>query len=116
MIFEYNQHYKTPVIHNDIEYWYDPRTVIPGTDDTPEQTYAEYYGITEDEVEEIILKAKWNQIREMRNLELAKSDWTQVGDVPDNIKLPWQSYRSKLRDLPANIDSPDAIVWPSSPE
>ena len=115
MIFEYNQHYKTPVIHNGIEFWYDPRIIIPPTEDTPAQSYAEYYGITEDDVEEIILKAKWNQIREMRNLELAKSDWTQVGDVPDSIKLPWQSYRSELRDLPANLDSPDAIVWPNRP-
>ena len=33
MTFEYNQHYKTPVTHKGIEFWYDPRIIIPATDD-----------------------------------------------------------------------------------
>jgi hypothetical protein len=116
MTFEYNQHYKTPVVHKGIEFWNDPRIIIPATEDMPAQSYADYYEMTEADVEEIILKASWQQIRDIRNLELAKSDWTQVSDVPDAIKLPWQVYRAQLRDLPESASTPAEVEWPTKPE
>lgn len=116
MKFEYSQYYKKPVIHNGVEFWYDPRIVIPATDTMPEQTYAEFYKLTDDDVKEIILKASWQQVRDLRNLELAKSDWTQVEDVPEIIKQPWKTYRQLLRDLPATANSLEDLEWPDKPE
>ena len=45
-------------------------------------------------------------LREIRNEELLKSDWTQLSDVfHDNAELKnnWKQYRNFLRDLPQNI-------------
>ncbi len=63
-------------------------------------------------------------LRDLRDLMLAKSDWTQLSDSPLSVedKTLWASYRQALRDLPQNTDlenlSQDLneVVWPSEPE
>jgi len=44
------------------------------------------------------------------------SDWTQLPDIPAEIKIPYQKYRQELRDLPANTADPREIIWPEHPE
>ena len=54
------------------------------------------------------------QIREIRNMFLLNSDWTQLPDSPlsDEKKQLWKQYRQALRDMPAASDT----IWPERPE
>jgi hypothetical protein len=54
------------------------------------------------------------RIRNWRNSELLKSDWTQVADAPVN-QAAWATYRQALRDLPASKKEPKAIELPVAP-
>lgn len=61
------------------------------------------------------------ELRSKRNMLLAKTDWTQVADVPisEQQKILWREYRQALRDLPdtyANITSLEEVVWPTPPQ
>ena len=56
----------------------------------------------------------WDGVRSERDLLLAASDWTQVADAPVDQQA-WAVYRQKLRDIPQDFASPDAVVWPEAP-
>lgn len=53
-------------------------------------------------------------VREQRNINLTKSDWTQVADAPVN-KQAWATYRQSLRDIPSQPGFPWEVVWPVKP-
>jgi len=55
-------------------------------------------------------------IRNKRNSLLSRTDWTQMGDIPDNIKIPYAKYRQKLRDIPQQDTFPHKINWPEEPK
>ncbi len=55
-------------------------------------------------------------IREWRNRELSKSDWTQLADVTLSNKNEWVTYRQELRDMMAQSDDPKKIVFPEPPK
>jgi hypothetical protein len=57
---------------------------------------------------------KWEQIRFWRDLELKKTDWTQLPDAPVN-KVAWATYRQALRDLPEQGGKADEVELPSKP-
>lgn len=57
---------------------------------------------------------KWEQIKLWRNLELNRSDWTQLPDAPVD-KVAWATYRQALRDLPAQGGIADEAVFPNAP-
>jgi len=57
---------------------------------------------------------KWEQIRLWRNAELSRTDWTQIADSTAD-KAAWATYRQALRDLPAQDESADEIVFPELP-
>jgi hypothetical protein len=57
---------------------------------------------------------KWEQIRNWRNYELARTDWTQVDDAPVD-KAAWAIYRQALRDLPAQGGTADNAEFPTQP-
>lgn len=46
-------------------------------------------------------------LRERRDQELSKTDWTQLKDSPLGTRevSGWAAYRQKLRDLPADLTS-----------
>lgn len=69
--------------------------------------------LTADEQAERLEKA-WKAIRSERNVLLAASDWTVLGDSPTPTAA-WKTYRQQLRDLPANTDDPFNPVWPTPP-
>lgn len=52
--------------------------------------------------------------RDLRNAYLAESDWTQIGDATVS-KSDWASYRTLLRNVPAQSDFPNTITWPTKP-
>jgi hypothetical protein len=57
---------------------------------------------------------KWEQIKNWRNYELARTDWTQVADAPVD-KAAWATYRQALRDLPAQGGNAEDAVIPTQP-
>jgi hypothetical protein len=60
--------------------------------------------------------AAFAALRARRDALLAACDWTQLGDVPDNItKTAWAAYRQALRDLPDNTTDPADPAWPTVP-
>ena len=62
-------------------------------------------------------------IRERRNVLLQESDWVVTKAVEQNavdglgIQVPmvWVNYRQDLRDLPAQSDFPNNVLWPQKP-
>ena len=56
----------------------------------------------------------WEQMRKHRNKLLIACDWTQGADVPSNIKDPWATYRTALRDITTASTTAD-VVWPTPP-
>lgn len=62
-----------------------------------------------DEVEEIVLIARW---KIWRSRQLLDSDWTQLPDSPAD-KEAWATYRQSLRDL--DFTNPRQIELPAQP-
>lgn len=60
------------------------------------------------------IEIKWEEIRQIRNELLLECDWTQLADIPTEIKTSWQSYRQELRDVTTQ-SNPFNIVWPVKP-
>lgn len=56
------------------------------------------------------------QIRLQRSLLLAKTDWTQLSDVPQITRDRWAPYRQALRDVPQQPGFPLEVQWPTQPE
>lgn len=64
-------------------------------------------------------------LRERRNEKLQETDWSQSPDVPDSLKIKYQTYRQQLRDFPSTAINPrvdwegllieDSITWPTKP-
>lgn len=60
-------------------------------------------------------------IRRERDGRLGRSDWTQLGDntLTDQQKADARNYRTKLRDLTADLNNPAntaAVDWPTPPD
>jgi hypothetical protein len=58
-------------------------------------------------------------LRIKRDELLAKSDYTQMPDLPLSNKDLWDTYRQALRDLPetySGITSLDEVEWPQPPQ
>lgn len=60
----------------------------------------------------------WEGLRNTRNLMLQESDWTQLADngLSDSDRSAWQTYRTELRNLPANTTDPSEPDWPEKPQ
>jgi len=52
---------------------------------------------------------KMEQVRIWRDLQLTRTDYTQVADAPVDASA-WAVYRQALRDLPATIDIANPIL------
>tara|TARA_B100000959_G_C14624625_1_gene477642 strand:- start:178 stop:468 length:291 start_codon:yes stop_codon:yes gene_type:complete len=56
------------------------------------------------------------QLRQQRNQLLSESDFYALSDVTMSVEM--QTYRQKLRDLPAGlttVEDVEAAVWPTKP-
>jgi hypothetical protein len=65
----------------------------------------------DDEVSNELYLAR---LRHWRDTELARTDWTQLGDSTAD-KSAWATYRQALRDLPASNVDPRKIELPTAP-
>ena len=65
----------------------------------------------------ITTEEHWESLRNIRNGELLRSDWTQFTDSPlsSSKKTEWATYRQALRDLPANTSDPSDPTFPTRP-
>ena len=116
MNFIYNTNYNTPIVYNGVPIVSDPSTVIYAPDDVNHgKTFYEVFEFTESDAAAFVLEAKWNQVREYRDLQLKETDWVSGEDVPQAIKDVWFPYRQTLRDI-TSIENPDDVVWPTKPQ
>ncbi len=67
---------------------------------------------------ELFTQKQWNEIRNIRNRLLVETDWTQVSDSPlsESKRAEFNDYRTQLRNLPNQSESPDQVVWQVKPE
>lgn len=67
--------------------------------------------ITTDGGEPVEFDVDWNQVRSLRDSQLAASDWRGLTDVV--MSDAWKDYRQFLRDLPGDNDSANdaADAW-----
>ena len=119
--FEYNATWEYhPIVIDGETYSYDPGLIVPITDETHAdygKTVQEIVGsdkITDAMITEHRELDTWEQIRQHRNKLLIECDWTQGADVPSNIKDPWATYRTALRDITTATTTAD-VVWPTKP-
>jgi hypothetical protein len=89
------------------------------SEETPmliEGVYYQNWVITDasQELINVRLEEKWVEVRDIRNQLLLECDWTQLSDIPTEIKSVWTEYRQNLRDISNQID-PFNIVWPIKP-
>jgi len=52
-------------------------------------------------------------VREDRDAKLAETDWMASSDL--TLSSEWVSYRSSLRDVPAQEGFPTNVTWPVEP-
>ncbi|WP_404991315.1 tail fiber assembly protein [Cupriavidus pauculus] len=57
-----------------------------------------------------------NIVRAERDALIRATDWTQLGDVPEETRLRYVAYRQALRDVPQQPGFPHAISWPVPPD
>lgn len=55
-------------------------------------------------------------IRSQRNHLLRESDWSQLEDIPCDIKKPYKKYRQELRDVTSQEGFPENVTWPIPPK
>lgn len=55
------------------------------------------------------------RVRRRRDMLIARSDWTQLPDVPIGVREQWREYRRALRDVPQQPGFPLNVVWPEAP-
>ena len=53
-------------------------------------------------------------VRTTRTQKLADSDWTQIADSTAD-KAAWATYRTALRNVPAQAGFPWTVTWPDAP-
>ena len=108
-----------PILIDGVEYSYDPSFEVPVAPDHEDygKTVQQIVGsdvITDAMITEHRELDTWDQMREYRNKLLIECDWTQGADVPSNIKDPWATYRTALRDITTAATTAD-VLWPTKP-
>ena len=91
-------------LQGDVLTWTDPELSEP----TAEEIQTKY--------DELIAAQPLNEVRMVRNMKLAETDWTQNRDVTLSNDAAWQTYRQALRDITDTYTSLDDVVWPTKPE
>jgi hypothetical protein len=92
------------------------KNIIEGTPVLMDGIYYQNWVQTEASESEINyrLENQWEDVRQIRNELLKECDWTQLNDIPAEIKNTWNNYRQDLRDI-TNQSNPFNIIWPTKP-
>jgi hypothetical protein len=115
-MFNYNPVYDFTYDFNGGIYTFDPNLNVPVPPDHEDygKTLKQVIGMSDSQADEVVLNAKWKQIRELRDSLLKESDWTSGEDIPQPMKDKWFPYRQALRDITSE-ENPDNVVWPEKP-
>jgi len=81
-----------------------------------EMLNTKYLHLVEEVTQEEIDTAAADDAKCKRRVRLKDSDWTQLPDVPSDIKEAWKAYRQLLRDITIQDGYPHNIIWPEPPE
>tara|TARA_B000000532_G_scaffold85958_1_gene68954 strand:- start:27 stop:464 length:438 start_codon:yes stop_codon:yes gene_type:complete len=67
---------------------------------------------TTTEEQTALKNAEWENVRNLRNTKLKRTDWRASSDL--TLSDEWKTYRQALRDVPTQSD-PYNITWPTEP-
>lgn len=94
--------------------------VVTGADENNDAIYSNNpkdFGVTWSQIQTEIARQEselpLQQLREVRNIKLAETDWWVVSDrtaTPEQL-----SYRQALRDITETYTSLNDVVWPVKP-
>jgi len=90
-------------LQGDVLTWTDPKLTEP----TTEEIQAKY--------DELVAAQPLNELRMVRSMKLAETDWTQNRDVTLSNDADWKTYRQALRDITDSATSLDDVTWPEKP-
>ena len=90
-------------LQGDVLTWTDPKLTEP----TADEINAKY--------DELVAAQPLNELRMVRNIKLAETDWTQSRDITLSNDDAWRTYRQALRDITDSASSLDDVTWPEKP-
>ena len=90
-------------LQGDVLTWTDPKLTEP----TTEEIQKKY--------DELLAAQPLNEVRAVRNMKLAETDWTQNRDVTLSNDADWKTYRQALRDITKTYKTLDTVKWPTEP-
>ena len=90
-------------LQGDVLTWTDPKLTEP----TTEEIQAKY--------DELVDAQPLNELRMVRSMKLAETDWTQSRDITLSNDADWKTYRQALRDITDSATSLDDVTWPEKP-
>ena len=90
-------------LQGDVLTWTDPKLTEP----TTEEIQAKY--------DELVAAQPLNELRMVRSMKLAETDWTQSRDITLSNDADWKRYRQALRDITDSATSLDDVTWPEKP-
>ena len=90
-------------LQGDVLTWTDPKLTEP----TTEEIQKKY--------DELRAAQPLNEVRAVRNMKLAETDWTQNRDVTLSNDADWKTYRQALRDITKTYKTLDTVKWPTEP-
>jgi hypothetical protein len=90
-------------LEGDVLTWTDPKLTEP----TTEEIQAKY--------DELVAAQPLNELRMVRSMKLAETDWTQSRDITLSNDADWKTYRQALRDITDSATSLDDVTWPEKP-
>ena len=65
--------------------------------------------------DELVAAKSLNELRQVRDMKLRDTDWTQNRDVTLSNDADWKTYRQALRDITDSATSLDDVTWPEKP-
>lgn len=98
--------------YNDQEFSVDPMSTIPEhVDPNTPVFWTVVSGMTEAEAQQIVTDHKWAEVRRIRNIKIAETDWWANSDL---IMTEEQTvYRQRLRDITDEFSSVESVEWPT---
>ena len=90
-------------MRDDVLEWQDDKITKP----TDAQIKTKY--------DELVAAESLNELRQVRNMKLRDTDWTQNRDVTLSNDADWKTYRQSLRDITDSATSLDDVTWPENP-
>lgn len=74
----------------------------------------------EDGLPTVVLRGQSDEdlavlVRAKRDVLIRATDWTQLGDVPEETRQRYVEYRQALRDVPQQPGFPHDVTWPVPP-